>query len=964
MIPTSTVSRSVEIGLHLTGIWPNSSIFFKLLWILVMGIGLIFQYYYLLTHFSTKELPNLIDGLSTTLPHSLLFFKLIVLWVNHRIFKNILTAMSNDWHKYSNMYAMIDKAVLAHRCSKLIISVYSIAVLLYSTASINLNKQSDDDCRELLIKMELPFGFCESPIYEIVMFVQFVRLMASKTIGDAVYGSVWYNLKPQDSRILLFVIMRSQRRLTITAGKFMDLSLEGFANYWWLIIHLGTDDMSHLMDGLSVTMEYSVMFLKLIILWLNSCIFYDILAAMAADWRKAAISEIHTMRNKANLSRHFSNVIIGLHSAAAFSYGIGVLVSHSNDYDIDGDKTPAREFTLKLQLPFESDESPRYELVMCLEFCHQLASSAMTGVLNSLIVTLILHASGQIEILCDALRDVSSDKNNQRFVTSIMKELIGKHQKIIVFSDQIEKIFCYIALIQFLSSSLVICCLGFMISISTQDTIDSSSLMKAIVFYMAATVEAFIFCFCGEYLSAKSKMISDAAYESIWYDFKPNECKLILFIILRSQRRLTITAGKIMDLSLEGFTSGVASNLHVNILKLILWEVRAAIVRKSCQKLTLVVSGFVNEEIKKREFLCEMIPTSTVSRPVEIGLRLTGIWPNSLIFFRLLWTLVMGTALIFQYHYLLVHFSIKELPNLIDGLSTTLPYNLLFFKLIALLFIDILTAMSNDWSEYSNMYTMIDKAILAQRCSKVTIGVYSTAVLLYSTASINFRKQTNGSCRELLIKMELPFEFCNSPIYEIVECVQFVHLMAIASAIGMLDALMVTLMLHIGGQIDLMHQEVEEICPKNNKYNLPATILRSLINKHQKIIAFSENIEGLFSHIALMQFFSNTLIICCIGFLIVTSMGTDEGVKMLVKTLFFYLAITLEVFIFCFAGEYLSNKSRTIGDAVYESVWYTLKPQDCRILLLIIMRSQRRLTITAGKFMDLSLEGFTNVRFY
>jgi len=35
------------------------------------------------------------------------------------------------------------------------------------------------------------------------------------------------------------------------------------------------------------------------------------------------------------------------------------------------------------------------------------------------------------------------------------------------------------------------------------DTIDSTGLIKAVVFYMAATVEAFIFCFCGEYLSAK-----------------------------------------------------------------------------------------------------------------------------------------------------------------------------------------------------------------------------------------------------------------------------------------------------------------------------------------------------------------------------------------------------------------------------------------------------------------------------
>lgn len=89
MIPTSTVSRLVEIGLRITGItewpgWPNSSILFRLVWSAVMGTGLIFQYHYLLMHFSTKELPNLIDGLSTTLPYSLLFFKLIVLWINNR----------------------------------------------------------------------------------------------------------------------------------------------------------------------------------------------------------------------------------------------------------------------------------------------------------------------------------------------------------------------------------------------------------------------------------------------------------------------------------------------------------------------------------------------------------------------------------------------------------------------------------------------------------------------------------------------------------------------------------------------------------------------------------------------------------------------------------------------------------------------------------------------------------------
>ncbi|XP_014467802.1 PREDICTED: odorant receptor coreceptor-like [Dinoponera quadriceps] len=116
------------------------------------------------------------------------------------------------------------------------------------------------------------------------------------------------------------------------------------------------------------------------------------------------------------------------------------------------------------------------------------------------------------------------------------------------------------ALMQFMLSSLVMCCLGYMVvtTISNaQDakSIDSQTLLKAVMFYMAAMVEAFIFCFCGEYLTAKSKMIGDAAYTSLWYDLTHEQNKFILLIMLRSQKRLTITAGKIMDLSLEKFSS-------------------------------------------------------------------------------------------------------------------------------------------------------------------------------------------------------------------------------------------------------------------------------------------------------------------------------------------------------------------------------------------------------------------------
>jgi len=128
MIPTSTVTRSVEIGLHLTGIWPNSCILFRLLWSAVMGTGLIFQYYYLLTHFSVEELPNLIDGLSTTLPYSLLFFKLIVLWINNRYVLFFLVV-------FINLKKMLCVTLIAERnyrfCKIFCILISSFCQFLY-----------------------------------------------------------------------------------------------------------------------------------------------------------------------------------------------------------------------------------------------------------------------------------------------------------------------------------------------------------------------------------------------------------------------------------------------------------------------------------------------------------------------------------------------------------------------------------------------------------------------------------------------------------------------------------------------------------------------------------------------------------------------------------------------------------------------------------------------------------------
>lgn len=79
-----------------------------------------------------------------------------------------------------------------------------------------------------------------------------------------------------------------------------------------------------------------------------------------------------------------------------------------------------------------------------------------------------------------------------------------------------------------------------------------------------------------------------------------------------------------------------------------------------------------------------MIPIKSISHPIVIGLRLTGIWPKSSyeIIVRFIWVIIMMCAQIFQYRYIINHIDLDNLADLIDSVSTTLPYSLLCFKLI------------------------------------------------------------------------------------------------------------------------------------------------------------------------------------------------------------------------------------------------------------------------------------------
>ncbi|XP_067206896.1 odorant receptor 4-like [Linepithema humile] len=370
-----------------------------------------------------------------------------------------------------------------------------------------------------------------------------------------------------------------------------------------------------------------------------------------------------------------------------------------------------------------------------------------------------------------------------------------------------------------------------------------------------------------------------------------------------------------------------------------------------------------------------MTVSSIISPSLRIGLRFLGLWPNESYPTLYIYMTSILIAQYFQYLYISTHFKFSEISNLVDGVMSTLVYSLMFLKLASLwihrpVIHKILAAIDNDWRECINveqhLYMMTNKANISHFYSNCMLGITIFAGILYGLGDyaihvIHFIKNHNESGRQLPLKVQLPFKTDQSPIFEFLFIILFLLMITTALTMAIINATIFSLVLHVSGQIDIMCQEFSIVSKQISVYNSSKSPLKMLIKRHNRIILFSDNIEKFFSFIALMQVVWNTLILCCLGIMIIISLYNEAGIIVLVKMSVGYFTVLLEIFILCFAGEYLSFQSKSITDAAYNMLWYNMSSKQVKFIILIIMKSQSQLTITAGRFMNLSLETFTNI---
>ncbi|CAL1674346.1 unnamed protein product [Lasius platythorax] len=352
-----------------------------------------------------------------------------------------------------------------------------------------------------------------------------------------------------------------------------------------------------------------------------------------------------------------------------------------------------------------------------------------------------------------------------------------------------------------------------------------------------------------------------------------------------------------------------------------------------------------------------------------------GIWPDisCVMLCRIFWTITIAIVLLCHYLYFMTHYHSDDVFNLMDCFSSFLGFLKLMIKIGFFwshqrLFDEILMMMAEDWNDCAKsdveMHEAVNKAKTSNRIANAVMTLHTVVVLLYGITIVLANVDVTDNMIELphIYKAVVPFISINTQrTYKIVLIVELIHLVMCSWGLGILNALLLILILHVGGQMNILRCWLAELISKANKEKSIIIMMEKIIRKHQKIIYFTKNIESLYTFIAFIQFTSNTVMICLLGFLIVTALGNPDATEKIMRAISYYSVTNIEAFIFCYAGEYLINQSKAIGLAAYNTAWYELDPKHSRILLFVILRAQKQLTLTVGKMTDLSLQCFASI---
>lgn len=136
--------------------------------------------------------------------------------------------------------------------------------------------------------------------------------------------------------------------------------------------------------------------------------------------------------------------------------------------------------------------------------------------------------------------------------TTSVKEIVAKHEKLLLLSEKLENVYASSFLYNLVQSSALLCFV--LLQLATSN--DASIIGLFVAYLVTSFIQIALICFLGQKLIDSSGNLANAAYNCNWLSFKNTKARRIIFlIILKSQKPTMLTAKRFKVISLESLAS-------------------------------------------------------------------------------------------------------------------------------------------------------------------------------------------------------------------------------------------------------------------------------------------------------------------------------------------------------------------------------------------------------------------------
>ncbi|XP_028146887.1 odorant receptor 4-like [Diabrotica virgifera virgifera] len=200
-----------------------------------------------------------------------------------------------------------------------------------------------------------------------------------------------------------------------------------------------------------------------------------------------------------------------------------------------------------------------------------------------------------------------------------------------------------------------------------------------------------------------------------------------------------------------------------------------------------------------------------------------------------------------------------------------------------------------------------------------------------------------------------PFDSTQTGQYYFLVILHAYTCLAIASTVLCITMTLVGLMIHIIAQLRylqycILHAfdfDIDDPCLLRRK-------LHFCIQYHVTVINYATEVFGNFSLMLIVHVSLTSLVMGSLCFQIVYAENASDKLRFML-----HLGgwVTM-LFITCYYSQQIINESVSVADAAFDSKWYNAPLSSKRCLILIMMRSQKPLKLSAASVTVLSLQSF------